>query len=314
MRLTGHSKEVFRGWRLAEELGIERYRAAVGRLWQQLAWYEFDEAVPPLGYRSGLDHAPGEPRVRRRVVARYFPGRAELTRILREFTAGLFGAAAEAAGRRTWCEKTPFNLLSVPPARPGSGRQSAWLEGWASRAFLVCAVGVCPGKGDEMIEPLGHVGQERGCYNGRELRHQVEEAGQVRHVDAVDVAVVEAAGQEPLPAVLVLVDLDDREPGRPNCSAWLKPARSSAASTSPPSVASETYGPGVRLHSPSSYCQTMSSSPSVGPSLVITEFPSLAAGGEELHNSVMTGSVYRFRRSCGPGQCLVRGTGGPELR
>jgi omega-hydroxy-beta-dihydromenaquinone-9 sulfotransferase len=113
VRLTGHSK-VFRGWGLAEELGIERYRAAVGRLWQQLAWYEFDEVVPPLGYRSGLDHCPGEPRVRRRVVARYFPDRAELTGILREFTAGLFGAAAEAAGKRTWCEKTPFNLLSVP--------------------------------------------------------------------------------------------------------------------------------------------------------------------------------------------------------
>src|SRR5215469_9313712 len=108
VRLTGHSKEAFRGWGLAEELGIERYRAAVGRLWQQLTWYEFDEAVPSLGYRSGLDHAPGEPRVRRRVVARYFPDRAELTAILRGFTACLFGAAAAAAGKRTWCEKTPF--------------------------------------------------------------------------------------------------------------------------------------------------------------------------------------------------------------
>jgi hypothetical protein len=52
--------------------------------------------------------------VRRRVVARCFPDRAKLTGILREFTAGLFGAAAEAAGKRTWCEKTPFNLLSAP--------------------------------------------------------------------------------------------------------------------------------------------------------------------------------------------------------
>lgn len=53
---------MFRGWGLAEELGIEWYRAAAGRLWQQLAWYEFDEAVPPLLYRSGLDHAPCGPR------------------------------------------------------------------------------------------------------------------------------------------------------------------------------------------------------------------------------------------------------------
>jgi len=114
VRLTGHSHEAFRGWGLAEELGIERYRAAAGRLWQQLTWYEFDEAVPPLGYRSGLRHAPGEPQVRRRAVARYFPDRNELTGILREFTAGLFGAAAGTAGKRTWCEKTPFNLLSAP--------------------------------------------------------------------------------------------------------------------------------------------------------------------------------------------------------
>jgi hypothetical protein len=69
VRLTGHSDEAFRGWGLAEELGIEHYRAAVGRLWEKLAWYEFEEAVPPLGYRAGLRHAPGEARVNRRVAA-----------------------------------------------------------------------------------------------------------------------------------------------------------------------------------------------------------------------------------------------------
>ena len=114
-RLTGHSREAFRGWGLAEEFGSEHYQAAVGWLWQQLAWYEFDEAVPPLGYRSGCtQHAPGEAKVNRRVMARYFPDRAELIGILREFTQRLFGGAARSAGKRTWCEKTPFNLLSVP--------------------------------------------------------------------------------------------------------------------------------------------------------------------------------------------------------
>ena len=114
-RLTGHSRETFRGWGLAEELGSEHYQAAIGWLWQQLAWYEFDEAVPPLGYRSGCtQHAPGEAKVNRRVMARYFPDRAELIGILREFTQRLFGGAARSAGKRTWCEKTPFNLLSVP--------------------------------------------------------------------------------------------------------------------------------------------------------------------------------------------------------
>jgi hypothetical protein len=66
VQLPGRSEEMFRGRGLAGELGIERYRAAVGRLWQQLTWYKFDEAVMPLLYRSGLDHAPGGPRVRRR--------------------------------------------------------------------------------------------------------------------------------------------------------------------------------------------------------------------------------------------------------
>ena len=114
-RLTGHSREAFRGWGLADELGAGPDQAAVDWLWQKLSWYEFDEAVPPLGYRSGLwRHAPGEPRVHRRVVARYFADRAELIGILREFTQRLFGGAAGRAGKRTWCEKTPFNLLSVP--------------------------------------------------------------------------------------------------------------------------------------------------------------------------------------------------------
>lgn len=42
------------------------------------------------------------------------PGVHELVGILREFTQRLFGGAARRAGKRTWCEKTPFNLLSVP--------------------------------------------------------------------------------------------------------------------------------------------------------------------------------------------------------
>jgi hypothetical protein len=115
VRLTGHSQEAFRGWGLAEELGADRYQAAADWLWRQLAWYEVDEAVPAIGYRSGrIRHAPGEVKVNRRVVGRYFPDRDELVAILREFTQGLFGGAASRAGKRTWCEKTPFNLLSVP--------------------------------------------------------------------------------------------------------------------------------------------------------------------------------------------------------
>jgi omega-hydroxy-beta-dihydromenaquinone-9 sulfotransferase len=114
-RLTGNTSEAFRGWGLAAEIGPEEYRAATDRLWEQLVWYEFTEAVPPLSYRyRRWQYAPGEARTHRRVVARYFPDRAELIAILRDFTAGLFGATARRAGKRTWCEKTPFSLVSIP--------------------------------------------------------------------------------------------------------------------------------------------------------------------------------------------------------
>lgn len=114
-RLTGNSSEAFRGWGLADEIGADLYRAAADRLWDRLTWYEFDETVPPLSYRYGRwQYAPGEARVHRRVVARYFSDRAELIAVLRDFTDGLFGAMADRAGKRTWCEKTPLNLLSIP--------------------------------------------------------------------------------------------------------------------------------------------------------------------------------------------------------
>jgi omega-hydroxy-beta-dihydromenaquinone-9 sulfotransferase len=114
-RLTGHTSEAFRGWGLADEIGPDSYRAATDRLWEQLTWYEFEEYVPPLSYRYGRrQYAPGEARSHRRVVARYFPDRAQLISILREFTSGLFGAVALRAGKRAWCEKTPFSLLSIP--------------------------------------------------------------------------------------------------------------------------------------------------------------------------------------------------------
>ena len=114
-RLTGQTSEAFRGWGLAAEIGFDHYRAAADRLWAELAWYEFDEAVPPLSYRHGRrQYAPGEERAHRRVVARYYPDRAELIAVLRDFTSGLFGAVASRAGKRTWCEKTPFSLLSIP--------------------------------------------------------------------------------------------------------------------------------------------------------------------------------------------------------
>lgn len=114
-RLTGESSEAFRGWSLADEVGPEYFRAAVDWLWDQLAWYEFDEVVPPRSHQYGRwQYAPGEARACRRVIGRYYPDRRDLIAVLREFTLSLFGGAASRAGKRTWCEKTPLNLLSVP--------------------------------------------------------------------------------------------------------------------------------------------------------------------------------------------------------
>ena len=114
-RLTGQTAEAFRGWGLAEELGAERYRLAVDRLWERLVWYEFDEVVPPASYRrGGSGYAPGEVRSHRRVVGHYYPQREELIGVLRDFIEELFGEAAHRAGKQTWCEKTPGNLLSIP--------------------------------------------------------------------------------------------------------------------------------------------------------------------------------------------------------
>jgi omega-hydroxy-beta-dihydromenaquinone-9 sulfotransferase len=47
-------------------------------------------------------------------VGRYFRERDELISILRGFIEELFGRAASRAGKRTWREKTPLNLLSIP--------------------------------------------------------------------------------------------------------------------------------------------------------------------------------------------------------
>jgi omega-hydroxy-beta-dihydromenaquinone-9 sulfotransferase len=114
-RLTGQTAEAFRGWGLAEELGAERYRLAVDRLWERLVWYDFDEVVPPASYRwGGSGYAPGEVHNHRRTVGRYYSQRAELIGVLRDFIKQLFGEAARRAGKRTWCEKTPYNLLSIP--------------------------------------------------------------------------------------------------------------------------------------------------------------------------------------------------------
>jgi len=99
-----------RGKTVPELVGERHYWDAVGRLWPQLIACTFDESLPAAG--SG--HAgPFEERSRRRVIPRYFSDRRELLAILRHTIDAMFGAAAADAGKPTWCEKTPFNLLCM---------------------------------------------------------------------------------------------------------------------------------------------------------------------------------------------------------
>jgi omega-hydroxy-beta-dihydromenaquinone-9 sulfotransferase len=113
-RLTGRTMDCFRGWGFVRDLGAPRYWHAVDELWRSLVWYEFDEHVPLGGYLDGQrERMPHERAGNRRVVARYFADRGELLAILRRFVSTLFDSAALDAGKRTWAEKTPFNLLSA---------------------------------------------------------------------------------------------------------------------------------------------------------------------------------------------------------
>jgi omega-hydroxy-beta-dihydromenaquinone-9 sulfotransferase len=103
-----------RGKTVPELVGERRYRDAVQQLWPQLIAYTYDEPAPAEGFGNGDRPAgPFEPLSRRRVVARHFSDRGELFEILRNLIDTMFGGAAADAGKPTWCEKTPFNLLCM---------------------------------------------------------------------------------------------------------------------------------------------------------------------------------------------------------
>jgi hypothetical protein len=110
--VTGQTHTAFRGWDVPSMVGQERYWSALATLWSRLVWYAYDESVPTLpDDRASTPYAPA---AYRRVIPRYFPDRDELIGILRDFVEEVFGRAAADHGKPTWCEKTPFNLLSVP--------------------------------------------------------------------------------------------------------------------------------------------------------------------------------------------------------
>ncbi|MFC4093321.1 MULTISPECIES: sulfotransferase [Micromonospora] len=103
-----------RGKTVPELVGERRYRDAVQQLWPQLIAYTYDEPAPAEGFGNADRPAgPFEPLSRRRVLPRYFSDRGELLGILRGLIDTMFGGAAADAGKPTWCEKTPFNLLCM---------------------------------------------------------------------------------------------------------------------------------------------------------------------------------------------------------
>jgi hypothetical protein len=101
-----------RGKTVPELVGERRYRDAVEQLWPQLIACTFDEPAPAARFVNGDRPAgPFEPQSPRRVLPKYFSDRRELLEILGRLIDTMFGGAAADAGKPTWCEKTPFNLL-----------------------------------------------------------------------------------------------------------------------------------------------------------------------------------------------------------
>jgi omega-hydroxy-beta-dihydromenaquinone-9 sulfotransferase len=115
VRLVGN-RDRDRGHTVPVAIGERHYWNAVGRLWPELVACRFDEDVSSSA--PGFGHAdwpagPFEPQSYRRVVPRYFSDRSDLLAILRRALDVMLGGAAADAGKPTWCEKTPFNLLCM---------------------------------------------------------------------------------------------------------------------------------------------------------------------------------------------------------
>jgi hypothetical protein len=113
VRLVG-GRDRDRGHTVPAAIGERHYWDAVGRLWSELVASTFDESVPGAGFgHADWPAGPFEPQSYRRAVPRYFSDRRELLEILRRVVDTMFGGAAADAGKPTWCEKTPFNLLCM---------------------------------------------------------------------------------------------------------------------------------------------------------------------------------------------------------
>ena len=120
----------YKGFRFSEWLGPD-YKDIVDRYLEQLVrgkyeGFDFQTKTPLyrhaavyLGHGLGrrnliperLEQALKDMERSEQQAVRYFEDRTELIRLTGEFVDDLFMAETLAAGKRTWCEKTPHNLL-----------------------------------------------------------------------------------------------------------------------------------------------------------------------------------------------------------
>ena len=105
-RLAGKEESAFIQWNYPGQVGEKFYYEWVERFLGELTWYAYDET---------FDRPGGGPLVRKvRRIGRYFRDRKELIELCRSYVDELFSTVARDRGKRTWCEKTPFNLTSMP--------------------------------------------------------------------------------------------------------------------------------------------------------------------------------------------------------
>ena len=92
-------------WDLPGAVGRERYRSWLEALIDDLIWYEYDATVDAVG--------DNDPVRRHQRVARWFADRSELVLLLGKRVDELFSGGAKDNGKPVWCEKTPYNMLSM---------------------------------------------------------------------------------------------------------------------------------------------------------------------------------------------------------
>ncbi len=113
-QLTGKADMAIKNWLLDRKIGMDIYYKLLNTFLSKLVNFEYFENVPMDLHSQGFAiHWPSENDRYRRVIARYFSDRGQLIQLVRDFVDGMFQAAARKNGKKIWCEKTPFNLLSL---------------------------------------------------------------------------------------------------------------------------------------------------------------------------------------------------------